>query len=57
MKRVHVQVSVEDLDNSIRFYPQLCASGPAVHGDDYARSRSAPSSPKSASDCGRPRDR
>ena len=37
MKRLHVHVSVADLDTSIRFYSQLFASQPAVRKDDYAK--------------------
>jgi catechol 2,3-dioxygenase-like lactoylglutathione lyase family enzyme len=37
MKRIHVHVSVKDLDTSIRFYSQLFASEPAVRKDDYAK--------------------
>ena len=37
MKRLHVHVSVKDLDTSIRFYSQLFASEPAVRKDDYAK--------------------
>jgi catechol 2,3-dioxygenase-like lactoylglutathione lyase family enzyme len=37
MKRLHVHVSVRDLDASIRFYSQLFAANPAVHRADYAK--------------------
>ena len=37
MKRLHVHVSVNDLDASVRFYSQLFASGPTVHKPDYAK--------------------
>src|SRR4029077_10667374 len=37
MKRLHVHVSVADLDTSIRFYSQLFASQPAVRKNDYAK--------------------
>ena len=37
MKRLHVHVSVEDLDTSIRFYSQLFAAVPTVRKPDYAR--------------------
>jgi len=37
MKRLHVHVSVKDLDKSIRFYSQLFASVPTVRKDDYAK--------------------
>jgi catechol 2,3-dioxygenase-like lactoylglutathione lyase family enzyme len=37
MKRLHVHVSVEDLDASVRFYSQLFAAHPTVHKSDYAK--------------------
>ena len=37
MKRLHVHVSVEDLDQSIRFYSTLFASEPTVVKPDYAK--------------------
>jgi catechol 2,3-dioxygenase-like lactoylglutathione lyase family enzyme len=37
MKRLHVHVSVRDLDTSIRFYSELFAANPAVRKVDYAR--------------------
>jgi len=37
MKRLHVHVSVKDLDTSIRFYSQLFATEPAVRKADYAK--------------------
>ena len=37
MKRLHVHVSVHDLEQSIRFYSTLFASGPSVKKDDYAK--------------------
>ena len=37
MKRLHVHVSVKDLDTSIRFYSQLFASEPTIRKDDYAK--------------------
>ena len=37
MKRLHVHVSVKDLDTSIRFYTRLFASEPAVRKPDYAK--------------------
>ena len=37
MKRLHVQVSVKDLDASIRFYAQLFAAAPSVRKPDYAK--------------------
>jgi len=37
MKRFHVHVSVEDLDQSIRFYSTLFGAEPAVTRPDYAK--------------------
>jgi Glyoxalase/Bleomycin resistance protein/Dioxygenase superfamily len=37
MKRFHVHVSVEDLNQSIRFYSTLFSSEPAVVKGDYAK--------------------
>lgn len=37
MKRLHVHVSVADLDESVRFYSTLFAAQPAVRQDDYAK--------------------
>jgi catechol 2,3-dioxygenase-like lactoylglutathione lyase family enzyme len=37
MKRLHVHVSVKDLDASIRFYSHLFAAEPAVRKPDYAK--------------------
>jgi catechol-2,3-dioxygenase len=37
MKRLHVHVSVEDLEESVRFYSQLFATDPTVHKTDYAK--------------------
>lgn len=37
MKRLHVHVSVKDLDASIGFYSQLFASQPSVRKPDYAK--------------------
>ena len=37
MKRLHVHVSVEDLDASVRFYSQLFAAAPTVRKPDYAK--------------------
>ncbi len=37
MKRLHISVSVSDLDKSIGFYSNLFASEPAVVKDDYAK--------------------
>ena len=37
MKRLHVHVSVHDLEQSIRFYSALFAAEPAVKKDDYAK--------------------
>ena len=37
MKRLHVHVSVADLDQSIRFYSTLFAADPSVTKTDYAK--------------------
>ncbi|HEU4693461.1 MAG TPA: ArsI/CadI family heavy metal resistance metalloenzyme [Vicinamibacterales bacterium] len=37
MKRLHVHVSVADLDESVWFYSTLFAAQPTVHKDDYAK--------------------
>lgn len=37
MKRFHLHMSVENLDNSIRFYSTLFAAEPAVRHPDYAK--------------------
>ena len=37
MKRLHVHISVTDLDESVRFYNALFAAKPTVHKDDYAK--------------------
>jgi catechol 2,3-dioxygenase-like lactoylglutathione lyase family enzyme len=37
MKRLHVHVSVDDLNQSIRFYSTLFAAEPSVVKDDYAK--------------------
>ena len=37
MKRLHIHVSVKDLDTSIRFYSCLFAAEPSVRKDDYAK--------------------
>jgi catechol 2,3-dioxygenase-like lactoylglutathione lyase family enzyme len=37
MKRLHVHVSVEDLDASVRFYSRLFATDPTVRKPDYAK--------------------
>jgi hypothetical protein len=37
MKRLHVHVSVEDLDQSVQFYSTLFATKPAVVKPDYAK--------------------
>ncbi len=37
MKRLHVHVSVNDLDGSVRFYSQLFAAEPTVRKPDYAK--------------------
>ena len=37
MKRLHVHVSVKDLDDSVRFYSRLFAADPTVRKPDYAK--------------------
>lgn len=37
MKRLHVHVSVADLDESVRFYSTLFAAKPTVQKGDYAK--------------------
>lgn len=37
MKRLHVNVAVEDLDRSVRFYAALFAAEPTVRKPDYAK--------------------
>ena len=37
MKRLHVHVSVADLDESVRFYSTLFAAQPTVRKGDYAK--------------------
>jgi catechol 2,3-dioxygenase-like lactoylglutathione lyase family enzyme len=37
MKRMHIHVSVSDLDTSIRFYTELFAAQPTVRQIDYAK--------------------
>ena len=37
VKRLHVHVAVENLDNSIRFYSTLFSAQPTVRKDDYAK--------------------
>jgi catechol 2,3-dioxygenase-like lactoylglutathione lyase family enzyme len=37
VKRLHVHVSVKDLDASVRFYSQLFATDPTVRKPDYAK--------------------
>ena len=37
MKRLHVNVSVDDLDRSIAFYATLFGAEPSVRKDDYAK--------------------
>jgi catechol 2,3-dioxygenase-like lactoylglutathione lyase family enzyme len=37
MKRLHVHVSVRDLEASIRFYAELFAAQPSVRKPDYAK--------------------
>ncbi len=37
MKRLHVHVSVDDIDKAVGFYAALFAAEPAVRKDDYAK--------------------
>lgn len=37
MKRFHVHINVQDLNQSIRFYSQLFGTEPSVRKDDYAK--------------------
>jgi catechol-2,3-dioxygenase len=37
MKRMHVHVSVSDLEGSVRFYSELFAAEPTVRKHDYAK--------------------
>ncbi|HTU65305.1 MAG TPA: ArsI/CadI family heavy metal resistance metalloenzyme [Steroidobacteraceae bacterium] len=37
MKRLHIHVSVGDIDESVRFYNALFAATPTVHKPDYAK--------------------
>ena len=37
MKRMHVHVSVNDIDTAVDFYSALFAAKPAVVKDDYAK--------------------
>ena len=37
MKRLHVNMSVDDLDTSIGFYTSLFATEPTVQKEDYAK--------------------
>lgn len=37
MKRFHVHVNVQDLDQSIRYYSRLFDAQPSVREDDYAK--------------------
>lgn len=37
MKRMHIHVGVNDLDESVRFYSSLFGSGPSVLKADYAK--------------------
>ncbi|HEX7061656.1 MAG TPA: ArsI/CadI family heavy metal resistance metalloenzyme [Woeseiaceae bacterium] len=37
MKRLHVHIAVENLDESIRFYSHLFATDPTVRKEDYAK--------------------
>nr|WP_070958513.1 ArsI/CadI family heavy metal resistance metalloenzyme [Hyphomonas sp. Mor2] len=37
MKRLHVHISVDDLEKSKRFYSAIFGQGPSVEKDDYAK--------------------
>lgn len=37
MKRMHIHISVDNLDQSIGFYSQLFGAQPSVHKPDYAK--------------------
>jgi catechol 2,3-dioxygenase-like lactoylglutathione lyase family enzyme len=37
MKRLHIHVSVEDIETSVRFYSHLFAASPSVAKADYAK--------------------
>ena len=37
MKRLHVDISVADLNESVRFYSRLFATQPTIQRDDYAK--------------------
>lgn len=37
MKRFHIHVAVESIDNSVRFYSNLFGSAPTVEKEDYAK--------------------
>jgi len=37
MKRLHVHISVENLEDNIRFYSTVFASEPTIQHDDYAK--------------------
>ena len=37
MKRIHVHVSVDDLDANVRFYSSMFGAAPAVLKPDYAK--------------------
>ena len=37
MKRLHIHVSVTDIDESVRFYSTLFAAQPTIRKDDYAK--------------------
>jgi catechol 2,3-dioxygenase-like lactoylglutathione lyase family enzyme len=37
MKRFHVHVAVENLEDSVRFYSELFAAEPVVRKPDYAK--------------------
>jgi hypothetical protein len=37
MKRLHVHVAVDNLEDSIRFYSSMFAAAPTIHKTDYAK--------------------
>ncbi len=37
MKRMHIHIAVDQLDQSIAFYTQLFGAAPSVHKPDYAK--------------------
>ena len=37
MSRLHVHISVDDIDHNIRFYSALFGTQPSISKDDYAK--------------------